>query len=482
MTTVRPGARLTLAVALGAGLLAIATGACTSGAASAQPGRSPAARTGPAPAGTAAATTGTGSAPAGSTTAGSGGTWSAALAITPTQKSDSFGGDIASVSCPSAGNCAAAGSVLSDEDTWGVVVNEVNGKWGGQQSVASLDALTTGAGEALDSVSCWAPGDCLAVGYVTAQPPGIPVEHREAALATEANGTWGGGMVVPGHGARHAFIATRSASGGKATWQAARPLSGLSGITAVSCGAAGSCAAVQGAHVATMSSGTWGSARTLAAASGLPAGGTATLLAVSCGSAGNCAAGGGYQAGQQARHAVVAIDRDGTWGPVTPVPGVGGAPTFTSPQVTAVACAPGGALACTAVGGYLAPHSAPRLFTDSYSGGRWAGAAPLAGVPALLAAAQGLVSWDATSVSCPSAGNCGLAGYFRNAPLAQVPAGFAFVATSANGTWGPAIRVRDPGGAEDELTSVSCPRPGSCRAVGDSDGNGGLLVEQAPAR
>jgi hypothetical protein len=73
---------------------------------------------------------------------------------------------VSSVSCASAGNCAAVGtygSLPSPQSAF--VVSQVNGRWGEAEEVPGLAALNTGEYARIHSVSCASPGQCSTGGY-----------------------------------------------------------------------------------------------------------------------------------------------------------------------------------------------------------------------------------------------------------------------------------------------------------------------------
>src|SRR5215468_9442434 len=71
--------------------------------------------------------------------------------------------DVLSVSCPSAGNCAAAG-YYQNHGKQGFVAVERNGRWRQAIEVPGLTALPKG-GSQVSAVSCASPGFCAAGGY-----------------------------------------------------------------------------------------------------------------------------------------------------------------------------------------------------------------------------------------------------------------------------------------------------------------------------
>jgi hypothetical protein len=94
------------------------------------------------------------------------GSWKASALVLPAQAKASGGVFPASVSCPSRGNCAAAGYYASGGKTHGLIVRERGGKW--QRGVDA--ALPKGAAPAsrshtfLNSVSCPSASSCAAGG------------------------------------------------------------------------------------------------------------------------------------------------------------------------------------------------------------------------------------------------------------------------------------------------------------------------------
>ena len=151
--------------------------------------------------------------------------------------------EVGSVSCASAGNCAAGGSYLAG-DQQGFVVSERNGGWGQAIEVPGLAALNKGGAASVLSVSCGAAGNCAAGGYYRHRPA-----HDQGFVAVERNGLWGQAIEVPGLAALN--------KGGQAD------------VSSVSCASAGNCAAGGGyddsdghgqGFVAVERNGVWGQA------------------------------------------------------------------------------------------------------------------------------------------------------------------------------------------------------------------------------
>jgi hypothetical protein len=211
-----------------------------------------------------------------------------------------------SVSCGSAGNCAAGGD-YADRHSGSYqrfVADERNGRWGTAIEVPGLAALNTGAGAEVSSVSCASAGNCAAGGDYADRHSG----SYQGFVADERNGCWGTAIEVPG------LAALNTGAGAE--------------VSSVSCASAGNCAAggyYRDRHghgqgfVATERDGVWCRAIEVPSLGALNER-FAEVNSVSCASAGNCAAGGGY-ADRRGQQGFVADERDGRWGTAIEVPG-----------------------------------------------------------------------------------------------------------------------------------------------------------------
>jgi hypothetical protein len=297
---------------------------------------------------------------------------------------------VTSVSCASAGNCAAGGYYTDRHGQQGFVAVERHGRWGRAIEVPGLGALNTGTGgdAQVTSVSCASAGSCAAGGYY-ADGDG----HYQGFVAVERNGRWGKAIKVPGLAALN--------TGGNAR------------VDSVSCASAGSCAAGgfyrsrhgQQGFVAVERHGRWGKAIEVPGLGALNKGQGAEIFSVSCPSAGNCAA-GGYYTPFTGTQGFMAVERDGRWGTAIKVPGLAALNTGGDAQVNSLSCATAGN--CAAGGFYRNRHGQPG-FVAVERHGRWGTAIE---VPGLAALSKG----DATvvSVSCASAGNCVAGGQLRD--------------------------------------------------------------------
>jgi len=121
---------------------------------------------------------------------------------------------VTSVSCASAGNCAAGGQWDYAAYNAAFLVNEKNGVWGHGIDVPGLNRVARDA--FLSSVSCASAGNCAAGGEYDGGGNGVFVVR-------ENNGVWGKQTTVPGLGALNKGTSL--------------------GVSSVSCASAGSCVA-----------------------------------------------------------------------------------------------------------------------------------------------------------------------------------------------------------------------------------------------
>jgi len=381
--------------------------------------------------------------------AASGGTWGKAEKV-PGLAALNQGGfaQITSVSCGSAGNCAAVGFYSTASlHNQAFVVSEAKGAWGKAEAVPGLAALSQGRNATLESVSCGSAGNCAASGSY------FPNRHsQQAFVVSEVKGTWGKAEAVPGLAALNQG---RSAA-----------------IRSVSCGSAGNCSAggiyTDGsghgqAFVVHEVKGTWRKAEEVPGLAVLNQGGAAVVTSVSCASAGNCSAGGIYTDSSGNSQAFVVSEVTGTWRKAEEVPGLAALNQGGFAEVTSVSCARAGD--CGAGGDYQGRvgtffHS--EAFVVSEVKGIWEKAEEVPGTAALNKGGDA----HTTSVSCPSAGNCSAGGSYFNKPGHQQ----VFVVTEVKGAWETAQEIPGSGtlnqGGFADLFSASCGSAGNCGAGG----------------
>jgi hypothetical protein len=385
-----------------------------------------------------------------------GGTWSAATeAVPPPGAGTEAYVTLSSVSCASPGNCGAVGDYLdSAGHLQGILLDQVAGTWSSGVEVQP----PTGAGSdpyvEMASVSCPAPGNCSAAGTYTSSS-----DEQQGLLVNETSGTWGGAMTVllpPG-------------------------ASGRSSLSSVSCPAPGNCttvgfyAALSGGLqglIVTESSGTWASG----AEAGLPAGAVAASLAsVSCSSPGNCSAVGDYTGDNGGElNALVVDEASSTWGAGL---AVALPPRSTRSELVSVSCSED---ACAAGGSYSGSDGGQEGLLVSESAGTW-GKGVTAPLPASAPfASTSLALTGISEVACPTTGECSAVGFYttdcncHGMVLHQSSIGWAATAVPVPGGTSPGQQP-----LQSFLTSLACPAPRECEAVGSyvaSDGDDRALI------
>ena len=375
------------------------------------------------------------------------GRWRKAIEV-PGLEAVNTGGDaeVDAVSCVSAGSCAAGGYYsLGRAGQQAFVAVERDGRWGNAIAVPGLAVLNTGREADVDEMSCASVGNCVAAGYYSHGQIG-----RRGFADVERNGRWGTAIEVPG--------------------LAALDTGGYSDVTSVSCAPAGNCAVGgyytfggggQGSFVASERNGRWATAIQVPGPGALSTGQDAGVSSVSCGSAGNCAAGGGGS-----DQAFVTDERNGRWGKAIAVPGLRALDKDGYAGVFSVSC---GSAGNCAAGGFFSRPSTPRHehgFVAAERNGRWGTAIPVPGLAALDTGRDA----EVLRVSCASAGNCAAGGFYFDRPDRYQ----WFVAVERNGRWGTAIPVpgfralnkRTDGVDIADFFSVSCALAGTCAAGG----------------
>jgi hypothetical protein len=323
----------------------------------------------------------------------SGGTWSDAAALDSGALSAGHVVRIATMSCPSVGNCAAGGYYTygtASADTGAFVADEANGTWGSAQYVPGIATLNDGAWAQVISVSCASAGNCAAAGFYKDS-----AGRFQAFVANEINGIWGTALQVPG-------IATLSTDGSSQAYS-------------VSCATAGNCA-VGGSYtdsagktqafVADEVNGTWADAQQVPGTSSLNTYGIATVLTMSCPSAGNCAAGGYYSTGFTATQAFAADEVDGTWGSAEQAPGTATLNSGNSAQISSISCTSAGN--CDGGGYYTDSTGNVSAMVITEANDNWGTAQQVKAIPSLTSGGHAEID----ALSCSPAGNCAAGGYY----------------------------------------------------------------------
>ncbi len=320
-----------------------------------------------------------------------GGVWSPGQELQTPADTESFGSNsIDSLSCSAEDDCVAVGDYSSPRGSWGFAVSETNGVWGSGGAVVGPTEPDGVTGARLDAVSCTGVGECTAVGSV-----GIDVlnsgSYEEPLAVTETNGAWGTASTL-NQPANALPIAQAQMETGLGVTIA---LDSLSCSSAGNCDAAGGYAddngVAQGMFIEEVG-GTWHQG---VEAAPTISGDSVSVTQISCLSAGNCAGfgqqrsiialGSGSYAGG-APSDVLLSEADGAWN-TTDAPHPSG---MSEPTMLSISCAaPGG---CDATGVWsLMP------FTIHLGRSGWTQAVQTHAPPTqaqLLAAVRSLLSTD----------------------------------------------------------------------------------------
>lgn len=398
------------------------------------------------------------------------GTWEPAVEATmPAGAASSSRPEFGALSCPSVGNCAAIGYYRdSAENEQGFLLSESAGVWGtGVEVSLPANVSKPGPSVRLDQLSCPSAGNCTAVGNY-ADISG----NSQGFLVSETAGTWSAASMVPSLPANAASNPEdRVRMGG------------------VSCTSVGNCVAVGDytdssgdveGFLWTETAGAWGAGVQATPPANAASNPRVEFASLSCPSAGNCTAVGEYTDNSGDTEGLMLGETSGTWGTgleaIVPV----GEGSETETNLKEVQCPSAGN--CTAFGVASNSEENDGVFLTETSG-VW-GVGVKRPLPA-NAAPQLVIEG---SLSCPSAGNCSYVGTWKVNEFVSR----ALLVTENDGTWGPGINgvlpanvTGDPGAF---LSSVSCTSVGSCTAVGSYNSyttdfveRQGLLFTATPA-
>ena len=355
------------------------------------------------------------------------------------------GGDaeVAAVSCGSAGNCVAAGTYFAGSTRAGFVAVQKAWHWTDARPIRGLSGLNTDGLATIRSVSCSSAGNCaVGGGYLDGS------EHTQAFVATVRSGHWAKAIEVPGTGSLNAGDSAQT--------------------VAVSCKKAGDCTAAGNyrpaatrlsVFVSTEKNGHWSTAIRLPGIHDLNGGGTAFPDVLSCSSAGYCVTGGSYTTSTGHEQAFLATQKNGHWRSAAEARGTGTLNKGGMAEVTALSCPSAGNCAA---GGSYAGSARGQLFLITEHKGRWGTARAM---PGILSHNKGSTS-QVYSLSCSSAGNCSAGGYYENKSFREL----AFVITESGGHWAslreaPGLGTVSPGG-DSGINQIKCPTAGHCTGVG----------------
>lgn len=279
--------------------------------------------------------------------------------------------------------------------------------------------------------------------------------------------------LVPLCGGHASAAAARPAGAAVAGgWIPAQAISGLGFLggnsdtppVPLACASPGNCVVVGnatgatgGGVFATETDGAWGAAQAIPGLAALSTAAPGQPDHVACGAPGDCAVSGIYylpQGDGMVQLAFVASETDGVWGDAIPVPGLEALDTERQDAASSLSCPSAGN--CTAVGFYTTSSGVMGAWVASEAAGVWGNAQEGPG----LSGITGLTRADLLAVSCWSAGNCEAGGSYRASS-----GGGTYVADETNGAW-----TEDPAsGAAGTVEDVACVPPGTCQRAVDND-------------
>jgi Putative Ig domain len=393
---------------------------------------------------------------------------------------DDQNASVGNVDCTSAGNCVAVGFYEdSGEDRQAMIETESDGTWTPTKLALPSNAYPTVGDQvgALDAVTCTSLGNCVAVGNYVDNTPGHT--NRSLMVATETNGVWGGGVAIAlpagaaSGGDQDGFLGTVSCTapgdcvaGGSYTDDINSVQAIVVFETAGTWGAATQLVLPAGADTSDDSGADDGDGEQVA-----------SVTSFSCPSSGDCIAVGYYNDSAPVYQAMIVHETSATaFGAATEVtlPSVS-----ASGFLGDVTClSPGNCVAVG--GNYHNESSGqvPRLLVLTETNGVWDTGTDVADAPEALLS-SGIDTAGFASVSCTTTGNCVATGYETPSspqPYARIP----ITADEVNGVWGQASLLDLPSNHDPLTeqysvgNSVTCTSPGLCIAVGyygDSSGD-----------
>ena len=350
------------------------------------------------------------------------------------------------ISCSSPGNCTLGGYYTSLTGYQAFVATQTDGVWGTYTDIPGLNAVNTDwNGASVSTISCTSPGNCSVGGRYSSG------NKEHAFVASQTDGVWGEYEDIPapnGHYLNEGI------------------LFGNTGIWSISCISPGNCTGTgtyydeAGSQVfaVTQTDGVWGEYEDIPGLREVNIEGDASVTSLSCTSIGNCVLGGYYSLDYDEYEAFVATQTDGVWGSYENIPGLNEANVGTDAEVDQVSCTSDGE--CTASGSYRG-SSGSIAFVATQTNGVWSHYEDIPGLQAIAS----IGDTNADQLSCSSPGNCTVSGTYWVGATYQ-----PYVATQTNGVWGnyetiPGISQANSYGAAF-IKALSCGSAGNCSVVG----------------
>jgi hypothetical protein len=375
-------------------------------------------------------------------------------------------GYLPALSCPSAGNCVAAGA-YSDAagKTQGLLLNEVAGVWKSPTSLKPPKNAASNPAVTVLAVSCGSRGNCDAVGSYQDQSG-----NARGLIANKVGGVWKG--------------ASESAlpANAHATSQNAQ-------LHSVACASPGNCSAVGTyldnatplprtlGYVLSEVKGAWRGPLQVTLPAGANANPLVTLGQVACASPGDCSAVGSYIDANNVTHALIVSEAAGTWSPGVSLLLPGNASAYPTASLSAITCSRGAS--CTAIGSYEDSRGNYEGLAVTETNAKWGRAIEMR-MPASAGANPHVFFYGYGGVSCRTKGNCSAGGQYRDASGDYQ----GFLVSEVNGVWQSATKLKLPASAQQAgknggVVAVSCASPGNCStgaAYVDASGNYQALV------
>ena len=365
------------------------------------------------------------------------------------------------IMCSASGFCEAGGNYTTkltadSGNDHAFVVTESKGGWGNARTFdpSGLSASANGASD-LDSLTCPAPGNCVAGADYGSPQGSVPF------IVAQRHGVWGKPQLIPGLAAL--LGSTRNV---------------VSSPRAISCTDAADCTVIgdypdnahyrMDAFIATEKHGGWTKAAPLPGLAALQstAGNRYTDVdALACDPAGrNCTAAGVFTNPQGHTVPFVLTKVHGRWGTVTPLPGTSSLNLNNGNGGGVLLSCPTQASCTIATNAWTAPDGSPlafgnsQVYLDSEVNGAWGTPKHLGGVPADLGGGGSV-----TVLACGAPASCTIGGYYGN----NHSPGVAFLAKEISGTWSGPIKVVLPASANSvtQIGSLSCAADGYCTAT-----------------
>ncbi len=369
-------------------------------------------------------------------------------------------GFFSSLSCPSLGNCDAAGSYSNGGgQILGLIANESNGSWTAPVSLEAPAGAAGNQGVTVYDVSCGVAGNCAAVGsYEDGHGDTV------AFVDNERGAHWLRAKVLPLP--PNALVRGQNAL-----------------VRSVSCSSANTCSAVgtyqdnnpigtrnQG-FVTTERNGSWSRARQIL----LPASNFnpfVSLSQIACSSSADCVGVGSFINNNDVTEALVVDEVGGTWHRAQALALPASASRFAGASVTEVTCLKDSS--CAALGTFNATDGAQEAMSASETDGVWGAAGALA-MPPNAAANPHVFLFGFGGIACATTGNCSVVGQYKDSGGQYQ----GFLENEVAGVWSSATEASLPangssGGQNGGVVAISCPSLGDCQASGsylDTSGN-----------